>query len=47
MAPHYYDFDFKLTSETEIQKFFLNYRRRRPYLTMVTRWSRSTSNFIL
>ena len=25
--------------------FFLNYRRGRPYLTMVTRWSRSTSNF--
>ena len=25
--------------------FFLKYRRGRPYLTMVTRWSRSTSNF--
>ena len=27
--------------------FFLKYRRGRPYLTMVTRWSSSTSNFIL
>ena len=25
--------------------FFLKYRRGRPYLTMVTRWSSSTSNF--
>ena len=25
--------------------FFKKYRRGRPYLTMVTRWSRSTSNF--
>ena len=45
IAPHYYDFDFKLTSEAKIQPVFLKYRRGRPFLTMVTCWSRSTSNF--
>ena len=44
IAPHYYDFDFKLTSEAKIQPVFLKYRRRRPFLTMVTCWSRSTSD---
>ena len=45
IAPHYYDFDFKLTSDAKIQPVFLKYRRGRPFLTIVTRWSRSTSNF--
>ena len=45
IAPHYYDFDFKLTSDAKIQPVFLKYRRGRPFLTMVTCWSRSTSNF--
>ena len=44
IAPHYYDFDFKLTSDAKIQPVFLKYRRGRPFLTMVTCWSRSTSN---
>ena len=38
-------FDFKLTSEAKIQPVFLKVQGGRPYLTMVTRWSRSTSNF--
>ena len=29
----------------KFSQFFYKYRRGRPYLTMVTRWSRSTSNF--
>ena len=45
IAPHYHDFDFKLTSDAEIQPVFLKYRRGRPLFTMVTCWSRSTSNF--
>ena len=45
IAPHYYDFDFKLTSDAKIQPVFLKYRRGRPFLTMATCWSRSTSNF--
>ena len=45
IAPHYYDFDFKLTSDAKIQPVFLKCRRGRPFLTMVTCWSRSTSNF--
>ena len=45
IAPHYYNFNFKLTSDAKIQPFFLKYRRRRPFLTMVSCWSRSTSNF--
>ena len=45
IAPHYYDFDFKLTSDAKIQPVFLKYRRRRPFLIIVTRWSRSMSNF--
>ena len=45
IAPHYYDFDFKLTSDAKIQPVFLKDRRGRPFLTMVTCWSRSTSNF--
>ena len=45
IAPHYYDFDFKLTSDAKIQPVFLKYRRARPFLTMVTCWSCSTSNF--
>ena len=45
IAPHYYDFDFKLTSDAKIPPVFLKYRRVRPFLTMVTCWSRSTSNF--
>ena len=45
IAPHYYDFDFKLTSDAQIQPVFLKYRRGRPFLTMVTCWSRPTSNF--
>ena len=45
IAPHYYDFDFKLTSDAKIQPVFLKYRWGRPFLTMVTCWSCSTSNF--
>ena len=40
IAPHYYDFDFKLTLDAKIQPVFLKYRRGRPFLTMVTCWSR-------
>ena len=29
----------------KFSQFFQKYRRRRPFLTMATRWSRSTSNF--
>ena len=45
ITPHYYDFDFKLTSDAKIQPVFLKYRQGRPFLTMVTCWSRSTSNW--
>ena len=45
IATHYYDFDFKLTSDAKIQPVFLKCRRGRPFLTMVTCWSHSTSNF--
>ena len=45
IARHYDDFDFKLTSDAKIQPVFLKYRRGRPFLTMGTCWSRSTSNF--
>ena len=38
--PHYYDFDFKLTSDAKIQPVFLKYRGGRPFLIMVTCWSR-------
>ena len=41
IAPHYDDFDF----DAKIQPVFLKYRWGRPFLTMVTFWSRSTSNF--
>ena len=47
IVPHYYDFDFKLTSDAKIQPVFLKYRRGRPFLTRVTCWSRSTSNYML
>ena len=30
-APHYYDFDFKLTLDAKIQPAFLKYRRGRPF----------------
>ena len=36
IVPHYYDFDFKLTSDAKIQPVFLKYRRGGPFLTMVT-----------
>ena len=45
MAPHYQDFDFKLTSDAKIQPVFYKYRRGRPFFTMVKHWSRSMSNF--
>ena len=45
MALHYYDFDFKLTSDAKIPPFIQKYRWGRLFLTKVTRWSRSTSNF--
>ena len=35
MAPHYQDFDFKLTSDAKIQPVFYKYRRGRPFFTMV------------
>ena len=31
----------------KFSQFFKKYRRGRPFLTMVTRWSRSTSSFVL
>ena len=34
IAPHYYDFDFKLTSDAKIQPVFLKYRRVRPFLDL-------------
>ena len=43
MAPHY--FAFKLTLDAKIQPVILKYRRDRPFLTKVTCWSRSTSDF--
>ena len=45
MAPHCQDFDFKLTSDGKIQPLFLKIKAGTTFLTMVTRWSRSTSNF--
>ena len=36
IAPHYYDFDFKLTSDAKIQPVFLKYRREDFFLP----WSR-------
>ena len=45
IAQHYYGFDLKLTSEAKIQPVCLKYRQGRAFLTMVTCWSRSTSNF--
>ena len=45
IGPHYYDFDFKLTSDAKIQPVFLKYRRGRLFLTIFTCWSRSTPNF--
>ena len=45
MAPHYQDFDFKLTSDAKIQPLFFKIKAGKTFLTMVTRWSRSTSNF--
>ena len=44
MALHCYDFDFKLTSDTKNSASFLKIQVGRPFLTMVTHWSRSTSN---
>ena len=35
----------KLTSDAKSQPVFLKYRRGRPFLTIVTCWSRSKSNF--
>ena len=37
-------FDFKLTSDEKMQPVIQKYRRGRPFLNIVTRWSRSTSN---
>ena len=37
-------FDFKLTSDEKMQPVIQKYRRGRPFLNVVTRWSRSTSN---
>ena len=42
---HY--FAFKLTLDAKIQPVILKYRRDRPFLTKVTCWSRSTSDFHL
>ena len=36
IAPHYYEFDFNLTSDVKIQPVFWKDRRGRPLLTMVT-----------
>ena len=44
IGPHFKDFDFKLTLDAKIQPVFLKNMRGRPSLTMVTRWSRFTSN---
>ena len=45
MAPHYKDFDFKLTSDVEIRQLFKNTGGEDLFLPLVTLWSRSTSNF--
>ena len=48
MALHCYYFEFKLTSDAKIQPVFKNTGGEvagKPFSTMVTRWSRSTSNF--
>ena len=49
MAQHYYHFDFKLTSDAKIQQVIKKCKHGRQMLfafhTIVTRWSRSTSNF--
>ena len=45
MATHDQDFDSKLTMDAKIQPVISKYRRGRPFLTLVTRWSRSTPNF--
>ena len=37
MPPHYYDFDFKLTSDVKNQLVIQKYRRGRRFLTMVSR----------
>ena len=37
MPPHYYDFDFKLTSDVKNQPVIQKYRRGRRFLTMVSR----------
>ena len=42
---HY--FAFKVTLDSKIQPVILKYRRDRPFLTKVTCWSRSTSDFHL
>ena len=47
-VPHYYDFDFKLSTDGKIQSA-ISYRQGRQLLLtllpMVTLWSCSTSNF--
>ena len=48
MTPHYKNFDFKLTSEAKIQPVIQKCKQGRQILfsllTIVTRWSRFTSN---
>ena len=48
MTPHYKNFDFKLTSDAKIQPVIQKCKQGRQILfsllTIVTRWSRSTSN---
>ena len=48
MAPHFKNFDFKLTSDAKIQPVIQKCKQGRQILfsllTIVTRWSRSSSN---
>ena len=44
-SPRTKDFDFTLTSDAKIQPVIQKYSQGRPFLTKVTRWSCSTSNF--
>ena len=45
MAPHYQIFRFQTDLKRKNSASFLKIQTRRPYITMVTRWPRSTSNF--
>ena len=45
MAPHYQIFRFQTDLKRKNSASSLKIQTGRPYITMVTRWPRSTSNF--